>query len=150
MSYFPDLSTYSFPPWGPFPKVLTVGWLEPEHPFARGVVPAGFGDRIRALIVEASVNQMRGYHKCAFCAPNTPRQSVMLGGREVWLGAAEVWLPGAEGNALAAPNMIVHYVEEHSYLPPDAFVRATMSPDILQGWSAERELEERMKMIHSR
>ena len=45
---------------------------------------------------------------------------------------------GPAGATYAAPNLIYHYVVDHQYLPPDAFVRAVLdgplpgSPEYLE------------------
>jgi len=43
---------------------------------------------------------------------------------ECLLGSAELWIPGTE-TLFAAPDLIVHYVREHRYLPPEAFRQAS-------------------------
>jgi hypothetical protein len=40
------------------------------------------------------------------------------------LGTGELWVTGDKGVIYAAPTLIVHYVEDHGYVPPAAFVSA--------------------------
>jgi hypothetical protein len=49
---------------------------------------------------------------------------MVVDGEQFFLGSAELWVPASDGSIFAAPNMIVHYVEMHGYLPPPAFVLA--------------------------
>jgi hypothetical protein len=53
---------------------LAVGWLEPEHPYTRGVVPPAFVARLREFArrwgdsIEAlGTGVVMGYHTCGFC-----------------------------------------------------------------------------------
>jgi hypothetical protein len=38
-------------------------------------------------------------------------------------GNGEIWVPG-DDVIYAAPVLIVHYIEEHGYLPPPQFLKA--------------------------
>src|SRR5262249_18800720 len=68
--------------------------------------------------------------------------------REYLLGTAEIRVRDTDVT-FAAPNLILHYVVDHAYLPPEAFVRAVLASShrlqrstwsILRGpyWDAER------------
>ena len=95
-----------------------VGWLHPDHAFRQGEVSADFTERLRefALRWGASTNDLdwgvcMGFHSCEFCdkSHNTGRFGV------------------PSGNILfVAPTMIVHYVEQHRYAPPNEFVSAVL------------------------
>lgn len=105
-----------------------VGWLESTHAFATGRAPTGLVARLEAFI-EASAAYyssyvFRGLHDCTLCTAETARV-----GRHHRRSHVNVWVPG-EGVIYIAPATITHYVEDHGYLPPEAFVRAVMScPD---------------------
>ncbi|WP_405683310.1 hypothetical protein [Streptomyces sp. NBC_00057] len=43
---------------------------------------------------------------------------------EVWLGSAEIRVRGADGTLCTAPNLVIHYITEHQYCPPEEFCRA--------------------------
>jgi hypothetical protein len=59
-------------------------------------------------------------------------------GRVDTLGAAEIWIPSKDRNVFfAAPSMVYHYVEKHSYLPPEEFVVAVMSFDLSTPYKAQ-------------
>ncbi|MBF5044521.1 hypothetical protein FGE12_19135 [Aggregicoccus sp. 17bor-14] len=139
--HFVDLSPYSYALPRSLPRVLNVGWLSAAHSFPVGEPPSGFAERLRRCVVECSVNRMRGVHACELCGDPMARQSVVIDSREVWLGSSEVWLPAPGGGALAAPDLVIHYVEAHDYLPPAVFVDAVMCWDARSGWNPEAVFE---------
>ncbi|MGW1507450.1 DUF7919 family protein [Streptomyces mirabilis] len=57
------------------------------------------------------------------------------GNRRASAGTGEIRVPGPPGIAFAAPQLIGHYVADHSYLPPRRFVDAVFAFD-LQGTSS--------------
>jgi hypothetical protein len=48
-------------------------------------------------------------------------------GGEFVVGGAEIRVEGATGTRYASPDMIIHYVEEHGYRPPDDFIQGVFS-----------------------
>ncbi|GAA2284924.1 hypothetical protein GCM10010415_63560 [Streptomyces atrovirens] len=122
MTYYPDLTRYSYDESDQ--EMLNVGWLAPEHDYRTGVVDERVVDALKVLSA-AYDNQMRGIHHCEFCDVDRP---VVLGGpamdTEVWLGSAEIRVRGADGTLYAAPNLVIHYMTEHHYCPPEEFCRA--------------------------
>ena len=122
MTYYPDLTPYSY---DESPReMLNVGWLSPEHGHTTGVVDERVVDALKALSA-AYDNQMRGVHHCEFCDADRPS---VLGGpamdTTVWLGSAEIRVEGEDGTVYAAPNLVIHYITEHQYCPPEPFCRA--------------------------
>ncbi|MGH3310044.1 MAG: hypothetical protein ACRDP3_05595, partial [Streptomyces sp.] len=49
---------------------------------------------------------------------------ILVGGESVTLGNAEVRVISRHGRWLIAPTLVHHYVNEHSYLPPEEFIEA--------------------------
>ena len=139
--YFADLTPYSYNLPKPLGGVLNVGWLDKAHVFNRGAPPSGFVVALRQWVAKAVANQTRGYELCRFCPPNGYQQmETVIDGALIYLGAAEIWVPSIEGIVFASPNLILHYVEEHSYLPPPTFVEAIMRP-IPKDWDAAKVAE---------
>jgi hypothetical protein len=108
-------------------RVLNVGWLDNEHEFRHGRIPADLLEYALKLC-EAPVNQTKGLHHCPFC-----QESAWAGsggiiaerqGPRLLLGSAEIRVAGHGGLVYAAPNMIYHYMQAHQYLPPDEFIEA--------------------------
>jgi len=61
----------------------------------------------------------------------------------VLLGGAEIWIPDSSQGYFAAPDLIIHYIEEHQYLPPREFLSALAIVDPAElgsGWEVGRYL----------
>ena len=116
MSFFPDLGTDSMVAAGD--HVRAVGWLHLGHPYTRGRVSAEFLARLKLFVAQSSdsaealfFGAFGGFHTCEFCG---------------WAhGNANFGVP-CDSLLFVAPEMVVHYIEEHDYCPPDVFVSAVM------------------------
>jgi hypothetical protein len=127
MTYYRDLTRYAYDPHDASgQEMLNVGWLAPGHGHRTGIVDERVVDALRVLGLGYD-NQMRGVHPCGFCDTGRP---VVLGGpaldTEVWLGSAEIRVRGADGTLYTAPNLVIHYITEHRYCPPEEFCRAAV------------------------
>lgn len=115
-----------------------MGWLDSAHAFPTGTTPDGFLEVLKQWKVRASANQMRGWHDCPFCqeAPwEEQHPFTTLHGDRLLIGSDEIWIPGENGVIYAAPSLVIHYVEAHSYLPPQVFLDAVMR-SIPGDWNA--------------
>lgn len=144
--YFDDLTPYSYCLTKSLPAVLNVGWLDHSRSFRRGQAPDNFIKALKRWLSKAKANQTRGFELCRFCRMNNYQQMhVVVEERNVMLGSAEIWVPGIKGEVYASPTIIVHYVEEHEYLPPDQYIDAVLRP-VPTDWNAaavaERMIEE--------
>jgi hypothetical protein len=127
MAYFPDLSPYAYG-HRPHPGVLHIGWLDGVHEYPKGKVAEHVLGRLKRLATEPT-ELYRGFHICELCSP--PEGLIGPGDAGYWdwakprssNGEIRVTLGTA---AYAAPVLIVHYIEEHGYLPPEEFLRAVM------------------------
>ncbi|MFI5911599.1 hypothetical protein [Dactylosporangium sp. NPDC051541] len=147
MSYFPDLSAYTYLhedivgegrgriSYRPRYERRNVGWLDAAHPFERGAVPEGFADALRGIIGNPTVNQTRGFHECELCPPGAEDVAVPGRGGGSSRASFEIRVPGAGGSMFAAPVMVWHYVTAHEYRPPVQFVEAVRQYDA--GWAAD-------------
>jgi hypothetical protein len=116
MSYFPDMGCESLVAAGN--HVRAIGWLHPDHPFTKGDVPAEFLARLKEFAVRSAdsaealyFGAFAGYHTCEFC------------GRAHGIGNFGV----LSGDLLfVAPEMVVHYIEQHGYSPPAEFEVAVL------------------------
>ncbi|MGD8214803.1 hypothetical protein [Aestuariimicrobium sp. Y1814] len=97
---------------------LAFGWLEPGHPYRRGQAPVAVLVALEQLAL-APVDQTRGYHGCGFCRhpglSGTPYRT--LHGHDLLLGSASI-AATIEGRRWVAPNLVLHYLTSHDYLPP--------------------------------
>ncbi|MER6101491.1 hypothetical protein ABT115_03870 [Streptomyces sp. NPDC001832] len=124
MTYYPDLSPYSYDQSSR--DMLNVGWLSIQHQYVKGLVDERVLDALKVLS-SAYENQMRGIHHCEFCDADRP---FVFGGptgeAKVWLGSAEIRVEGADGTCYAAPDLVIHYITEHWYCPPEEFCQAAV------------------------
>ncbi len=114
MSYFPDLGRASMVAEGE--HVRAIGWLHPDHPFTKGEVAADFVARLKEFVAQSGKSAealyfgaFGGIHTCEFC--NKAH------------GVCNFGVPCGE-RLFVAPEMIVHYIEQHGYCPPAEFVAA--------------------------
>lgn len=148
--YFEDLTPYSYDLPKPLAGVRNVGWLDECHPFNCGTPPAGFAAALRLWLLHAKANQMRGFQLCRFCRfegyqlERYKQIEIMVEGQKTYLGSAEIWIPSSDGSIFAAPNLILHYVEIHSYLPPPSFIEAVLQP-VSADWNAAAISESMIK-----
>lgn len=109
-------------------SLFAVGWLEPGHEYPRGIVLIDFVERLRQLLQDPwTPIRFCGRQLCGFCES------------EDSYSANYLFIPW-KGVAYASPEGILHYVEAHSYRPPDVFVEAVLrcppADSLLsRGWS---------------
>lgn len=60
-----------------------------------------------------------GFHVCEYCNNETSSGDVILAFRN--------------GNIYVMPDMIIHYVEQHDYQPPQSFIEDVMSGQLANG-----------------
>lgn len=148
MAYFPDLSSYAYSNRVQ-PGVINVGWLDGIHDYPRGIVPKHLIAKMK-LLAKAPVELYRGFPICELCQEpedvkkdraqklkaqrianakkeNRPLRDFMS---QLWadwtktrMGNGEIRIRNGD-IVYAAPILIVHYIEEHGYLPPSEFLRA--------------------------
>lgn len=79
---------------------------------------------------------MRGFHECPFCGdnkfidPDHFMVSASFKGEKRLLGCKEIFLLH-ENMVFIAPNLIFHYVTQHSYKPPSVFCEALMALQLI-------------------
>jgi hypothetical protein len=123
--YFEDLTPYEY--LSENAALVNVGWLDGSHPFVTGTLANSERDALVELARE-SQNLTRGYHYCELCDADSPIRVHRSdgSGMEVRLGNGEIHVPG-DGVVYSAPTMVIHYIDQHSYLPPEQFRRALRS-----------------------
>ena len=128
--YYEDLSRFTyFQDRGP--AVVNVGWLEAPHPFPQGKVSREDVAALERLLVQGwQPAKSRGWHDCSLCGrgPEAGPLQRQLDGQMRLLGADILYVP--DGDRLyAAPSLIIHYIEDHRYEPPEAFLAALRRTD---------------------
>jgi hypothetical protein len=116
MSFFPDMGRKSLVAAGD--HVRAIGWLHPDHPYTKGEVPAGFVARLKEFAARSGKSAgalyfgaFGGFHMCEFC------------GRA--RGISNFGVPSGD-LLFVAPEMVVHYIQQHGYCPPAEFLAAVL------------------------
>jgi hypothetical protein len=127
VSHFDDGSLYSYVAGEGGEGVLNIGWLDASHEYHRGTVPPEFVGSLKDLCARGTY-RTRGWHRCNLCSNGAPYPVAVDGGPAVryQVGDAEIRVHGRGGIVYAAPTMVIHYVEEHGYRPPDVFIAAVL------------------------
>ena len=111
---------------------MNVGWLNPHHQFTRGPIEDLHIDLLWSLC-RVTVMDTRGIHRCEFCSGDPVLSAYLHHGERRRLGTGEVRTFSPSGMIFAAPDLVFHYMRDHGYLPPRAFLgalEATSSPDL--------------------
>jgi len=138
--FFPDLSEYDYYSKRPFRGVKTVGWIDNAHPFQTGVIPHDVLEKLKTVMlgnekINIHVNAIRGVHPCNLCGESDFYDS------DLRIGSTEIWISDGENGFYAAPSMIIHYITDHQYLPPEEFLDALREFDLFCEFNAQAEYE---------
>lgn len=131
MAHYEDLSVCGFISPNANPECLAVGWLEPEHEFARGPVTLQFFERLCQLLVDPwTFVASGGVHRCGFCqftgGGSATYKNYLING----VGNGLLFIPSGP-IIYVSPTNIAHYIDAHGYRPPEAYQRAVMEcPDM--------------------
>lgn len=137
MTYYPDLSVYDYDYYSP-PEGMTIGWLEKGHGFQTGEVETEDLENLSDL-GHLAEGQSRGWHYCAFCGKRELQYAWSERFNSKYsLGSAEIRVRSDDGTLYIAPNLVIHYVLDHGYRPPDEFLQAVRE-DVRRRWPAGSE-----------
>ncbi|SPD76515.1 conserved hypothetical protein [uncultured Desulfobacterium sp.] len=124
MTYFDDLSPYSY--ISEEGNSLNIGWLDKNHDFQKGDTSEEFIERLAWLTIYSTVKHTPGIHRCTLCQPGAfGFHLISHEGNSFILGSAEIRVKGNRA-AYAAPDLLIHYVLGHRYLPPEDFISGVM------------------------
>lgn len=119
MATFKDLTPYTYSECDQ--PLLNIGWLGAGTEFQLGAVASGVVDALLLLAVDQR-HITRGVHNCELCDEESPiRIDAPVPRGWVSLGMGELHVPGRSGQVYAAPSLVIHYIIEHGYCPPDDF-----------------------------
>lgn len=130
VTHIPDLAPYDYYPGAP--EALAVGWLDASETFSTGECPPDVRDHVEDLSREP-VRLTRGRHYCQFCEATVPPPKRLRADMPVYeapdvaSGNGEIWVTDHGGTNFAAPVLVLHYIDEHDYLPPTPFIDAVRS-----------------------
>ena len=133
---------------GVLPAGLTlraVGWLE-RSGFPTGTVPKQcIGALVVALRGGIFSDGYRGYHTCTLCAKFLPE--IKWKRRKITLQGHGHYLVQLGQVVYMAPALLLHYILDHGYRPPDEFLEAVSKgrflteEDLVVRWRAPGECE---------
>lgn len=125
--YFEDLTTYRYHQDGIGKNVKNVGWLKNGKKFNTSErLNTELADKLLDLW-DLRVVKTRGFHCCDICGSIAPVQIFNKNGASYLLGTSEFRVfSQVDDTVFAAPDMIIHYILKHKYLPPDAFVHTLL------------------------
>ena len=98
-------------------KILTaVGWLESGKPFSTGTIPRDVYLKLSELIKNPWMfSVFRGFHRCDLCKFQFEGERAE--------GVINIFIPHKR-KIYACPELIIHYINIHFYLPPREFIEA--------------------------
>lgn len=108
-------------------KQIGIGWLARGHAYTKGNVATGVIDRLQ-LLRKTPAEFSCGLHICEFCNafPRSLWYSChgsypghICGSNTIHVAKDNDWV-------YAAPDLIVHYILQHHYCPPQEFCDAVM------------------------
>lgn len=117
MSTYLDMSEYSYKKGPNERPSKNIGWLGRDVPFPTGRVHRDIISRLEILSC-IRFNQTRGFCKCPLCGADMVANSF-----GALLGSAEIKV-FFQSTLYSSPNLIVHFIKEHSYLPPEEYIDA--------------------------
>ena len=121
--YYPDLTPYDYG-YMEYENVLNVGWLEAGQTWPTGHF-AGKEQVLNKLKSMKRENLCRGWHECDACLEYEYRTGQKLTS-ENRVGNGELIVKYNE-KVYSAPYLVIHYIEEHNYLPPEEFIDALLN-----------------------
>ncbi len=128
MTYIPDMAPCTYFPVAKGTPLVAVGWLEDGNEFSKGSVTEAFYRRLEHLLREPWQPFVAvGVHQCSLCQFDGP------------VGTANIFVP-SNGRILAAPALILHYVDCHRYRPPEEFVQAVLECPDMRSMDYKRKL----------
>jgi hypothetical protein len=110
MTYYPD--DFELQELKGSAKLVTIGWLESGHSYKTGNVDCDIYKKLKFLMMDPwNPHTTWGNHTCSLCQFDGARGSTLL------------YVP-YNGNVYVCPELIVHYIGCHNYLPPEYFINA--------------------------
>lgn len=131
MAYYEDLTNYEYLDSKYEPdesyKVLNIGWIDGLHEFNRGSVPDKFLPSLWEYII-VPVNRTRGlHHDCVLDGQNKTFVAKFQK-YTIKLGDSEIRVIDEKNKVVyASPNLILHYIIDHQYCPPQCFIDAVIN-----------------------
>lgn len=125
MAQYEDFTNYSYMKLEDT-NTFNIGWLEGRKEINKGEVSQEFLDNLWEYM-KCPIHITRGLHcNIDLDEPGSYFKAV-YNGCEIKLGNAEIRVIDKQaGCVYAAPNLILHYIISHNYLPPEKFINAVI------------------------
>lgn len=115
MTWYPDLANCDYFGAEVASKLKSVGWLASGNPLATGRTAPELFNKLKEYFRDPwQPVVFMGVHECEFCVYEPDAR-----------GGKNLFIPG-DGFLYVCPQLILHYMNCHSYQPPEAFIVATM------------------------
>lgn len=132
MTCYQDLEKIDYFPVTEDIPLYAVGWIDHQSEFPQGEVTRHFFDKLCEL-AENSWEPVvsAGFHSCEICQFHDYQHTAR--------GSKNLFIPF--NNAVyVAPELIVHYINEHHYLPPKVFIDGVMQCPNMQSMNYKKLL----------
>jgi len=139
--YYKDLSFYLYIDQKPIKSIVNMGWLSATKSFNKGTLDIEYIEKLKKIIVgndsfEASCNTVRSIYRCKFC--KNKEVNFEHNNKVEYVGMDEILIPSENKKYyFSAPSMIIHYIEEHNYLPDESFLKAILAIDLNMEYSGD-------------
>lgn len=155
MAHFEDETPYTYSRRGARPNRVNAGWLERGAAYRIGLIERDALDRLAALCVNWNVSdihrfffiteQSLGFHHCSLCPDSigAGRWRVVVDGNSATKGRVDdsstylgsrVHTISAPDREYGVPDLVLHHVLDHHYLPPNPLIDAILDhPETLAG-----------------
>ncbi len=131
--------------------IFNIGWLGKGAPFSQGNVDEFFINKLIAIYRRERVNITRSIYPCPFCFQSYDSildyDGILLEDQKnEILGISEIWLPNKQNTKVfVSPDLIIHYIRDHGYLPPQEYIDAVNNFDLNSSWFGEKMYEDHLQ-----
>lgn len=136
-----------------YPNILSIGWLDNNHSYPMGQVPNLLAEKLLLLTcgciegIDLISMKVRSFERCPFTnekieyrIPNSKKTRLV--------GMSELCIPNKDNNILYCfPDMLYHYITEHSYLPPMEFLNSLDYFNLNKSYKVGESMATIMKII---
>lgn len=129
-TYIPDLSPYPVTKLDESHEynVIAIGWLNPDYDYSVGDVPVDFVVKMEWFCTKPLIRTF-GAEFCLICGVEEVVNIRLHSGKDFTLyGANELRILSLDKNKVyAAPDLVLHYIVNHHYKPPQEFIDAVLA-----------------------
>ena len=125
MSYYKDLSIYQYL-GRKEENTFNIGWLEGNDCYEKGKVSEKFLELLFEYI-KCPIYKTRGIYSNSLLDGNGTAFVACFNGYNILLGSSEIRvIDQYDEKIYASPDLILHYIINHNYIPPKCFIEAVL------------------------